>query len=128
MHNSRGGRFLSSCSYSEGFSPSESSLCLNQKAGFPLLSSRNYRAAFTLAEVLITLGVIGIVAALTLPSLITKYQEKQLVTSYLRVYSLLENAYRHVQAEYGTFENWSGAVITINEGDGKPDKIGRAHV
>ena len=93
----------------------------NQKAGFPLLSSRNYRAAFTLAEILITLGVIGVVAALTLPSLITKYQEKQLVTSYLRVYSLLENAYRHVQAEYGTFENWSGAVITINGGDGKPD-------
>ena len=32
--------------------------------------------AFTLAEVLVTLGIIGIVAAITIPSLITNYQEK----------------------------------------------------
>ena len=31
--------------------------------------------AFTLAEVLITLGIIGAVAAFTLPTLISKYQE-----------------------------------------------------
>ena len=31
---------------------------------------------FTLAEVLITLGIIGVVAALTLPSVIQKYQKK----------------------------------------------------
>ena len=35
-------------------------------------------SAFTLAEVLITLGIIGIVAAMTLPSLIAKYQDKVL--------------------------------------------------
>ena len=34
------------------------------------------RAAFTLAEVLITLGIIGIVAALTLPALLTNVQSK----------------------------------------------------
>lgn len=34
------------------------------------------RKGFTLAEVLITLGIIGIVAALTIPTLITKYQKK----------------------------------------------------
>ena len=67
----------------------------------------NKSFAFTLAEVLITLGIIGVVAALTLPSLITKYKEKELVTSYLRVYSILENAYRRVQGEYGAFDNWS---------------------
>ena len=38
------------------------------------------RCAFTLAEVLITLGVIGVVAAMTLPSLIADYKEKELVT------------------------------------------------
>ena len=81
----------------------------------------NKSFAFTLAEVLITLGIIGVVAAMTLPSLITKYKEKELVTSYLRVYSILENAYRRVQGEYGTFENWSGATITSNQNDGKLD-------
>lgn len=33
------------------------------------------KKAFTLAEVLITLGIIGVVAAMTLPSLIAKYDE-----------------------------------------------------
>ena len=41
---------------------------------------RNY-IAFTLAEVLITLGIIGIVAALTIPALITKYQDKVTITA-----------------------------------------------
>lgn len=52
------------------------------------------RKAFTLAEVLITLGVIGIVAAMTLPVLTKKYQEKILVTQLKRSYSDLENALR----------------------------------
>ncbi len=33
-------------------------------------------SAFTLAEVLITLAIIGIVAALTIPTLISNYQKK----------------------------------------------------
>lgn len=36
--------------------------------------------AFTLAEVLITLGIIGIVAAMTIPTLINNYQKKITVT------------------------------------------------
>lgn len=35
------------------------------------------KAAFTLAEVLITLGVIGVVAAMTIPSLIQKYSNER---------------------------------------------------
>ena len=57
-------------------------------------NSFSCRKAFSLAEILITIGILGVVSALTLPSLINKYQEKQLVTSYLRVYSILENADR----------------------------------
>ena len=34
------------------------------------------RAAFTLAEVLITLGIIGVVAAMTMPAIISSYQKK----------------------------------------------------
>lgn len=33
-------------------------------------------SAFTLAEVLITLGIIGIVAAMTIPTLITNHQKR----------------------------------------------------
>lgn len=57
--------------------------------------------AFTLAEVLITLGIIGIVAALTLPAFIAKYQEKvrseQLKTSY----SILSQGFSKMLADDG---------------------------
>ena len=41
------------------------------------------RSGFTLAEVLITLGIIGVVAALTIPNLIAGY-EKQVTISKLQ--------------------------------------------
>lgn len=47
---------------------------------------------FTLAEVLITLGIIGVVAALTIPTLIAKYQEKVLITAAKKSYSTIYNA------------------------------------
>ena len=37
-------------------------------------------SAFTLAEVLITLAIIGVVAAVTIPSLVNKYQERVKIT------------------------------------------------
>mgnify|MGYP002563471806 CR=1 FL=1 len=42
--------------------------------------------AFTLAETLITLGVIGIVAALTLPAIIQKQHKKELETAFIAKY------------------------------------------
>lgn len=64
------------------------------------------KAAFTLAEVLITLGIIGIVAALTIPTLIQKYKEKVTVNKVLSAYSLLSNAYSMLLDEYGTPDTW----------------------
>ena len=47
---------------------------------------------FTLAEVLVTIGIIGIVAAMTLPTVITNYQKKQTVIQLKKVYSILNQA------------------------------------
>ena len=58
--------------------------------------------AFTLAEVLITLGVIGVVAALTMPALIVKYDEMVMVNKLKRTYSELANAIELRKAELGT--------------------------
>lgn len=60
------------------------------------------KKAFTLAEVLITLGVIGVVAALTLPALISKYEEVVMVNKLKRTYSELANAIEMRKAELGT--------------------------
>ncbi len=45
-----------------------------------------------MAEVLITLGIIGIIVAMTLPSLIGKYQFKVFEVGLKKQYSLLQNA------------------------------------
>ena len=64
------------------------------------------KVAFTLAEVLITLGVIGVVAALTLPNLIQNYQ-KHVTVNRLKVnYNILSNAIRMAEAEYGDITSW----------------------
>ena len=51
------------------------------------------KLAFTLAEVLITLGIIGVVSAMTLPTLITNYQKRATVAKLKRAYSVIKQAY-----------------------------------
>ena len=57
------------------------------------------RNAFTLAEVLITLGIIAVVAAMTLPTLIQNKRNKELQTRLKRAYSILGQALNIYQAE-----------------------------
>ena len=69
---------------------------------------------FTLAEVLITLGIIGIVAAMTLPTLVQKYKEKVRINQLKKVYSSLSQAYNMALNEYGTPDNWGIEVTESN--------------
>ena len=59
------------------------------------------KAAFTLAEVLITLGIIGVVAAVTLPTLVANYQKTVWVNQLKKTISYVENNTRHLLAEEG---------------------------
>ena len=68
-------------------------------------------AAFTLAEVLITLAIIGIVAALTIPTLITNYQKKQTASKLKQTYSIISQALTMAQAEHGDTTTWEVAGI-----------------
>lgn len=63
--------------------------------------------AFTLAEVLITLGIIGVVAALTMPALIANHRKQVTVTKLKKVYSVMNQAISAAVAEYGDAENWA---------------------
>ena len=47
------------------------------------------KKAFTLAEILITLGIIGVIAAITIPALINKTKNKELHTAFLKTFSEL---------------------------------------
>ena len=71
---------------------------------YPLI---NFKSAFTLAEVLITLGIIGVVAAMTIPNLIYSYNEKIIVNKLPEVYSILNQAYKMATEEYGPISAWN---------------------
>ena len=54
--------------------------------------------AFTLAEVLITLGIIGIVAAMTLPTLLSNVQDKILESESKKAANIVANGYKLMMA------------------------------
>ncbi|MBR1754429.1 type II secretion system protein, partial [bacterium] len=68
---------------------------------------------FTLAEVLITLGIIGVVAALTIPTLMQSYQNKQYVTGFQKAYQLLNTAFTLSEAHNGFSSTWD--IPTSNQ-------------
>lgn len=57
---------------------------------------------FTLSEVLITLTIIGVVAAITLPTLLKNYQKDQTITQLKSVYTDLNNALYQAKVDNGT--------------------------
>lgn len=65
-----------------------------------------HKKGFTLAEVLITLAIIGVIGAMTIPSLIQGQQEKATVTAVKKAYSTLSNAYKLAEQENGTPDTW----------------------
>ncbi len=64
--------------------------------------------AFTLAETLITLGIIGIVAAMTIPGLIETYQKKATAEKLKEMYSIITQAAKmytnDTETEFGSFD------------------------
>lgn len=64
------------------------------------------RFAFTLAEVLITLGIIGVVAAITMPVLIQSYQKHVVATSLRKAYAELNLALQMAISDYGDVSTW----------------------
>ncbi len=62
------------------------------------------RKAFTLAEVLITLGIIGVVTAMTMPSLINNYQQKQYEVKYAKAKNIMTNAINLMMAQNNVFD------------------------
>ena len=79
----------------------------NAASPFTLHFSLKQRAAFTLAEVLITLGVIGVVAAMTMSVLITNYQKHVTVNRLKKSVSSLSQAMTRAQADYGDMSGWN---------------------
>ena len=73
---------------------------------FTFHSSLKSKIAFTLAEVLITLGIIGVVAALTLPALIDNHNKSVVEARLEKFYSSMNQAIRMAELDYGPREYW----------------------
>ena len=75
------------------------------KVGFTLAEGATHvntpptkaKFGFTLAEVLITLGIIGVVAALTIPGLINNYKAARLKSQFLKSYSTIQQVFKRMQ-------------------------------
>jgi prepilin-type N-terminal cleavage/methylation domain-containing protein len=64
------------------------------------------KTGFTLAEVLIAIGIIGVVSALTIPTLMHKYKLHVIEKNLAKTYAEISNLLRQSEAENGSFEGW----------------------
>ena len=75
------------------------------------------KVAFTLGEVLITLAIIGVVAAVTLPMLVKNYQKKTTVIKLRKTISTLNQALKLSEVDNGDYEIWQqpSSTFTFNQ-------------
>ena len=55
---------------------------------------------------LITLGIIGVVAALTIPILIQNYKKREVETSLKKIYTTVNQAIKKAELDYGDYHTW----------------------
>ncbi|MFA6988982.1 MAG: type II secretion system protein [Candidatus Gastranaerophilaceae bacterium] len=76
---------------------------------------RNDRAAFTLAEVLLTLTIIGIIASMTLPALMNSMAESEYNTGVKKSHADLSQAVKMIQANDLTISAGTGSDVAASE-------------
>ena len=73
----------------------------------PRFARNDRRVAFTLAEVLITLAIIGVVAAMTIPNLIANYEKRVTAIRVKKAYAELTQVLRLSQIDNGPISRWN---------------------
>ncbi len=73
--------------------------------------------AFTLAEVLITLAIIGVVAALTIPAVVRNYEKHVMETRLKKIYSQILQAFNTAQVENSDPQHWETVQGINGSGD-----------
>jgi hypothetical protein len=100
----RGKNFLANCgelrNLGEGFSN--------------IITNKGKKAAFTLAETLIAIGIIGVVSALTIPTLVKNYQKRVIEVNLKKTYADISRVIRQSEAENGTFDGWDYSLSYAN--------------
>ena len=71
-----------------------------------ITNSARVTKGFTLAETLVTLGIIGIVAAMTLPAVVGKWQKTVHINQMKHTYSVIANAFQMSMQDNGNPKEW----------------------
>ena len=100
----------------EKINPSPQSSPQGEEAVGRVQGAIREKCAFTLAEVLITLGIIGVVAAMTIPTLMANVKAHQYSVKFKKTVSTLSNAAKMSQAQYGF--DYSGLTDKCNAKSG----------
>ena len=77
-----------------------------------MIFRRIRHAAFTLAETLIVIGIIGVIATLTLPNLNQSTNDAEYVAKVKKLYSTLDSAYGRAVVTYGSPNTWIKSTDT----------------
>ncbi|MBQ8168124.1 type II secretion system protein [bacterium] len=81
------------------------------------------KSAFTLAEVLITLAIIGVVAAMTIPTLISSYQKQVTETRLKQTYAILQNTISLAVVDNGEVAGWGLSKYAVDYADEEGNPI-----
>ena len=80
-----------------------------------ITNSARVTKGFTLAETLVTLGIIGIVAAMTLPAVVGKWQKTVHINQMKHTYSVIANAFQMSMQDNGNPKEWDWGTDYSNE-------------
>ena len=78
------------------------------------------KKAFTLAEVLITLTILGVIAALVIPNMVQRYNERVTVSKVKKIYSTFSDAIAQAQTLNGSVLSWD---IGTNDSKAGAEKV-----
>lgn len=81
-------------------------LCLKEDCE----KNSSFNKGFTIAEVLITLGIIGIIAAMTIPALIGNAGKQQVVARVQKAYSVMAQLVKLSEQDNGPVATWDWSV------------------
>ncbi len=114
------GAFIQFDSYIVSDTKTAFSVPVFDKTNIKIKNNKSFkRFAFTLAETLITLTIIGVIAALTVPNLLNKYTKHTYVVGLKKAYSQLQNAMKMIPITEGcsagdydcagiNYDSWEG--------------------
>jgi len=83
-----------------------------------------HKKGFTLAEVLITLGIIGVVAAIVMPGVIRNFKVRQLEMNFKKVDTIVQQAIQKAAMEmnFNSYNNLTDLCCTVKAASISPEE------